>query len=613
MLKISLHIIFLLIPLLVICQNMQGKRYFDSDSLQIKEIFHYEISDSSLHGSYESFYPNGSLQIFGWYEENTPDSLWTYYYENGRKKAEGRFINGNPDGTWTYYFENGNIKSTGTLVNENKIGNWTFYFENGGEKSAGKFENNQKSGIWNYFYEDNSIKAQAIYSGNNATYKEFYPFGNTRMEGEMLNEKSTGEWMYYFETGEVEAAGNFENGLRVGPWKYYHKNGQERAVGTYKNGQRVGEWNYYHENGTLQQTGTLEEDQKDGYWKLFYPTGEVHGEVNFDKGSGMFSEYYTNGGKKSSGKLVNEKKEGKWIYYSEDGQIEGEADFKKGEGNYKGYYNDGTLKMEGPIIDDKRVGEWTLYNPDASLAGTYFPIYENEKPIFKTRQSSDSVSKDEDGFDKPEYKFKRRGLRYFQYRINEYQGVILGTNPVWLVSDELPIAIEYYKQERLGYELQFDILRNPFFVSNKNIENDVLFERGTRINLRQKFYHKDGKFGMFYFGHQVGYSRRNYTVNYLDQTIVFPGPQLEIGNMVESGFSYGIFIGSRWMRDVGDSGWTIDVFLGISGASRSYNKDTTEAIFDTYFDPKIRSSFHFPINFGINFGFAGPDNKSKTQ
>lgn len=606
------HIALLLSSFLVCSQNIQGKKYYDSDSTKIREIFHFNVEDSTLEGSYESFHLNGSLQTFGWYKANLPDSTWTYYYENGRKKATGKYRRGVPKAKWKYFFENGNIKSEGILDNKSKEGSWVFYFENGGEKSSGKFENDQKTSIWNYFYENQSIKAQAVYSGINGSYREFYPFGSVLMEGETENEKSVGEWIYYYESGETEAVGKFSNGLRTGPWQYYHKNGARKAVGDYETGVRNGEWNYYFENGTISQSGVLEHDQKDGYWKLFYPTGELQGEVTFDQGSGEFSEYYTNGGKKSSGKLVNEKKEGKWVYFSESGRVEGEASFETGAGNYKGYYPDGTLKMEGKIADDKRVGKWTLYNPDSSLAGTYSPIYENEKPIFKTRLSRDYQENENNRFDKPEYKFKSRGLRYFQNRINEYRAVILGTNPVWLVDDQLPIAIEYYMQERLGYEIQLDLIRNPFFSSNENIDDYFLFKRGTRVNLRQKFYHEDGKLGMFYFGHQASLSFVNYQVNHPD-TLIFPTFQ-KFGSMIESSWSYGVFIGNRWMRDVGDSGWTIDTFVGISVANRSYErKFEADPVLDVYFDPKVQSSLYFPVIFGINFGFAAPDNKSKTQ
>ena len=510
-------------------------------------------------------------------------------------------------------FRKWNSKSEGILKNTIKEGNWVFYFENGGEKSSGTFEGNQKTGIWNYFYENQNIKAQAVFNGTKGSYKEFYPFGGVLMEGEMLDEKSEGEWVYYYESGEVEAIGKFEKGLRTDLWEYFHKNGEKKAVGNYQNGIKEGQWKYYHENGSLSQAGIIEQDHKDGYWKLFYPTGEFQGEVTFDQGSGNFSEYYTNGGKKSSGQLVNEKKEGKWVYYSKSGQIEGEANFKSGTGYYKGYYPDGVLKIDGQIKNDKRVGKWMLYNPDESLAGTYSPIYENEKPIFKSRLSKDFSLNQDNRFDKPEYKFKKRGLRYFQNRINEYRAVILGTNPLWLIDNQLPIAIEYYMQERLGYEIQLDLTRDPFFTSNEKIADYTLFKRGVKINFKQKLYHEDGKLGMFYFGHQVSYNYVNYQVKNHPDTLIFPTFQ-KFGNMIESGGSYGIFIGNRWMKDIGDSGWTIDAFVGISVASRSYDrKFEADPVLDVYFDPKVQPSLHFPVIFGINFGFAGPDNKSQTQ
>ena len=387
-------------------------------------------------------------------------------------------------------------------------------------------------------------------------------------------------------------------------------------MGNYEKGKRNGEWKYFHENGSISESGNIVLDQKEGYWKLFYSTGEVKGEVTFNDGSGKFEEYYLNGGKKSEGQIIDEKKEGKWIYYAENGQLEGEADFENGEGNYNGYYPDGSLKIKGQMKGDKRVGKWTLYNPDGSVAGTYTPIYENEKPIFKTRLSRDVVAKsEEDRFDKPQYKYKKRGIRYFNPRINEYRAAILGTNPAWLIDSQLPIALEYYMQERLGYEIQLDILREPFFTSEDQIQNMDVYLRGTRLNLRQKFYHEDGRYGMFYFGHQLSLTYINHQLNNLDTTIIVPGPQPIFGNVIESRFGYGLFIGNRWMRDVGDSGITIDTFIGIQYVNRSFNQEfEANPFLDPFFEDILSESRNFfPIIFGVNIGFAWPDNKSVTQ
>lgn len=610
MLRLGTYIAISFIVGVIHGQIKQGKNYFDSDSTKIQEVYHYSMRDSSLQGPYESFYLNGSLKTYGWYKKDKADSVWDYYYENGRKKAEGRFKKGIPNGKWKYFYENGNIKSEGNLNGNSKEGQWKFYYETGGEKSDGNYKKDDKVGIWNYFFEDGSIKAQSVIENRTGTYTEFYPSGSRRMEGKNVDEKSEGEWIYYYESGEIEAIGGFEDGLKSGEWVYYHKNGGKAATGTYRNGARYGDWRYYHENGQLSQSGKVINDYKDGYWKLYYPTGEVMGEAQYDEGSGVFNEYYPSGSQKSKGQIVDSKKSGKWYYYSEKGHLEGQAELVDGEGEYIGYYPDGTIKMQGQIKDDKRVDEWTLYNPDGTTAGTYRPIYENEKPIFKTRITSDEI--DKELLDKPNYHPEKRGLRYFLPRVNEYKGIIIGSNPIWLTDDQLPIALEYYIQERLGYEIQFDMLRSPFFKSDSDIGDYQVYRRGAKVHFRQKFYHADSKIGMFYFGHEVNFKYLNNQVNHTD-TLIIQMPR-RFGNLVETSYGYGLFVGNRWMKDAGSSGLTIDAFLGVGVSARSFKKQYEPIqVLDNYFNQEIKSSVYFPIIFGLNIGFALTKSKSKTQ
>ncbi len=606
-----LYGIFLLIPFISSAQFRQGKNYFYGDTMRIKEIFYYSTQDSLLNGSYESFYLNGSLHTYGWFTENLPDSIWKYYHENGRPKAEGKYKKGVANGKWKYFYENGNIKSQGILRGSTKEGYWTFFYENGGEKSNGNYYSGKKNGIWNYFYEDESLKAQAYLENGKGRYTEFYPSGSRRMEGYNENDKCVGEWIYYFESGEVEAIGIFEDGLKTGAWTYFHKNGMIAAKGRYRRGRRTGSWIYYHQNGKVSQEGLIVNDQKEGYWKLFYPSGELKGEANFAGGTGAYNEYYPSGSRKSEGTLVNGQKDGKWSYYNENGRLEGEAVFDHGEGKYTGFYPEGNVKIIGKLKDEKRIGEWTLFNPDGSIAGTYHPIYESEKPIFKSRISEDPAYRD--AFDKPKYKFKKRGFRYFEPKINEYRGVILASNPTWLIANRLPIALEYYLQERLGYELQVDIIRNPFFKRDKDIPVYNVFRRGLKIQFRQKFYRQDGLLGMVYFGHQASFKYLNHQVNHIDTTMLNAKVNNH-GSLIENGFGYGIFVGNRWMRDAGNAGFTIDAFVGVSIEYRNFKKHYEPIpILDNYFEREIKSTIHFPVNFGINFGFVRPKSKSKTQ
>lgn len=596
----------IILVLLVISSSAHGQEifqkeiYFDSDSTVLKEVIHFKKKDSTLHGTYESFHLNGSLQTFGHYLNGQPDSVWVYYYQNGRKRAKGRFTEGRTDGKWTYYYENGNEKSSGILRNDVKHGTWTFYYESGKPKSTGTYYNDKKSGIWNYFYEDEILKAQAYYEEGSGLYKEFYPSGTMKMEGENKDEKSEGEWSYYYESGELQARGDFKSGLRVGEWIYYHPNGEKAAVGKFIEGHEDGVWKHYFEDGSLSAEGSMESGEKDGFWKLYYPTGEVKGEADYNTGDGEYIEYYPSGKRKTSGQILDGKKHGSWVFYSEEGLIDGKADFSKGEGTYTGYYPDGSLKMKGDMKDDRRVGEWELYNTDGTLAGTYKPIYENEAPIFKTRESESFA--EPSGSDKPQYLFKNKKIRYFTSTINEYQGVIVGGNPAGAFIGKLPIALEFYQQERLGYELQFILHRDPFFTPEANIPLDNVFTRGGTIQLRQKFYHPDRKLGMWYFGHLLGYGNLTHSVRTIDENL-----EVTLGEVTENRYYYGIIVGDRWMQRFADSGFTVDGYVGLGIGRRTFTKNyTASQEVDSAFRNTIKDQPYFPVLIGLNIGFIGP-------
>ncbi len=578
----------------------QKEIYFDSDSSVLKEVIHFKVADSTLHGTYESFHLNGSLQTFGHYLNGQPDSLWTYYYLNGRKQAEGRFKEGITNGKWTYFYENGSEKSAGILRDNIKQGNWTFYYENGKKKSTGTYYDDQKNGIWNYFYEDEMLKAQAYYDQGAGIYKEFYPSGSVKMEGENKDEKSEGAWTYYYESGEIQAQGEFESGLRVGEWIYFHPNGKKAAVGKFIKGEEEGIWKHYFDDGSLSAEGAMENGEKDGFWKLYYPTGEVKGEGNYHIGDGEYTEYYPSGKLKTKGQIAAGKKDGSWIFYSEEGLIDGRAEFKEGDGVYTGYYPDGSVKMKGDMKDDRRIGEWELYDQEGLLAGTYKPIYEDEAPIFKTRQSETFT--EPSGSDKPEYLFPKRKIRYFTSGINEYQGIIIGGNPAGVLLNRVPVAVEFYQQERLGYELQFILEREPFFIANQNVGLNNVYSRGGTIQFRQKFYHPDRKLGMWYFGHLIGYGHLTHSVRTLNENF-----EVVTGGVNENRYFYGLMVGSRWLQRIADSGLTIDGYLGIGIGSRSFSKDySSSPELDASLNGSIQEQSYFPLLIGLNIGFVGP-------
>ena len=605
--------IWLLGPLYFLqAQTFESRTYYDEGKTQLKQVITLRAADSIAHGPFFNYFQSGSPGISGHYMEGLPDSLWVYYFENGKKKSSGYFRQGDQTGLWDYFFESGALKASGDLVKGQKSGFWSNYFENGNEKSSGGYFRDLKEGIWNYFFEDGTVKAQAYYEKGNGVYKQFYPSGELRMEGFNEDGKSAGDWKYYYETGETQAEGKFKDGLRDGLWKFYHRNGQVSAQGAYQDGKKAGLWTYFYENGQKSGEGVLVADQRDGQWNLYYESGEIKAKSAYTQGDGIFTEYYPSGKQKSKGEILEGKRHGKWIFFNENGVLDGEAVFDRGIGEYTGYYPNQQVKMKGPMEGEKRTGEWQLYNPDGSFAGIYKPIYEEDRPVFRIAQPGRASAFDRNPVDKPEYLFKDKSIRYFKKKINEFHAVIIGTNPAWMLLDEFPIAVEYYFQERLGHELQIVYHRAGFFESVENLNFNETYSRGVSFRLRQKFYSLEQNFGLFYFGHQASLTLRNHRSNVQDTTAL-PFDRLNIRSDEIIG-TYGLFVGTRWMRVTRNPGFSIDAYVGVDIGFRRWDPLYVDrAQFDPVFESYDQSRVFFPIQFGLNFGGVFSTKANSTQ
>lgn len=591
-------------------QGLAIRTYHDQNQTILKEIFFISDSTSAeLNGPYKSYYINGKLEKQGFYKHNQPDSLWIFYFENGGIKMQGTLKNGMNHGLWQYYFENGNLNMTGIIIDAFKEGNWKYYYENGNLKSEGNFLNDKREGIWNYFYEEGQLKAQAFYEKDSGKYTEFYASGKIKAEGINSQGTSHGPWIFFYENGQTMAKGNFDQGRRTGPWIYFFENGEKSAEGQYDAGEKEGKWVHYHENGQISSEGAIKEGKKEGYWKFFNRNGTFNAEGVFVRDDGKYKEYYESGKLKTDGNIKNGKNHGKWKYYYENGSLEGECDFVDGDGEYTGYHPDGTIKMKGRIANGANVGIWELYEGDGTLAGYYRPYYEDNKPVYKLVDKGDSEKR---GNTKPAYKFKSYKSRYFDPVINEYNGFILSTNPFSMFFGELPILLEYYIEERLGYELQIGMIRNPFFTKAETIDVNKVFDRGFNIALKQKFYHPEGKFGMFYFGHEVRLTSLNHYANVIDSTVTDLGIVYQAHRIQtkETRFEYAFFVGDRWMHLFGEryknnyNGFTIDAFVGFGFGYRLYQeKYAHKPEYDAVFNDLNTSKFAITPRLGVTFGF----------
>lgn len=583
---------------------------YDSMDQQVKEkYFVKEDNPLILDGDYESYYLDGKVKSKGQYQNNKPTGIWYYYFENEKLKMESD-LSGDEGGYWKYYFENGKVSQEGVLIDGKKTGLWEFYYESGQLKSKGYYKDDKREGNWNIYYEDNTLKAQAIYENDIAWYREFYPSGELKMEGKISSGKSDSTWTHYYKNGNIKAKGEEKNGLKEGEWSYFHENGEKESEGLYENGQKNGRWKYFYSDGALNAEGELVDDQKEGYWKLYYNSGVSLAEGIYDKGTGKYTEFYESGKVKVKGFVKEGVNDSTWTFFYEDGAIEGKCDYKEGEGEYTGFYKNGEQKMKGTLENGAKTGVWELFDEKGKLAGLYKTYYDKDEPVIiePKEKAIKEEPKREAESSKPSYNFKqKRRISYLEPRLNEYRSFILSTNPLQTLFGSIPIALEYYFQERLGYELKVALIRDPFYTANKQVPTDVAYQRGFFIDFRQKFYFEKNIYGLLYFAHELRYTRSSYGANLSDPVLNrFFKPSLN-----EDLIEYSIVFGDRIMESRANKGFTLDVWGGLGIGYRSISKNWTNipAVTNAYSNVD-QDPISIPIRIGITLGYVFKYNPS---
>jgi len=569
--------------------------YHDDEKKQLKEV--YQVRDTVtniLEGKYISYYLNGNIESQGQFENNETVGGWDFYYETGKLKMTGTLKPNSNDGYWEYYYENGNKSMEGEISNKKRRGEWKIYYESGEIKEKGKFVNNKREALWYTYYEDGKTKAETGYTYGKGQSTEYYPTGDKRAEGSLSGVKKVDDWHYYYKDGKLQAEGRYENGKKVGEWVYYHRNGAVSATGSFDDGEAHGEWTYYYESGEVSSKGAFVEGDKSGYWGVFFENGELKGETTFVDGEGTYREYYPSGKLKVKGPVANGVSEGHWQYYYEGGDIEGECDFREGRGTYYGYYPDGTLQTKGVIDEGQKVGRWELYDKKGNLSGYYKPIYDE----YEIDEEDLKIARPKRDYGVADYRYSNKRITYFDSKINEFQGVIISFNPLGSFIGRVPFGAEFYMQERLGHEFEFEGIRDPFFTSDNDVPLNDTFSRGYSIAVKQKFYNKYGDFGLWYFGHEIRFTNLSHFANI--ESAVVPDNEIKV-SASEQKFEYSVLLGFRLMQNTDAKGFTIDAYVGAGAGYRDFNVADN---FDPAFEDLRQSPVTFKLSFGLNFGYT---------
>lgn len=582
---------------------------------KLKSVFHVlKVDENIMHGKMISYYESGKVISEGEYIMNEPRGPWKYYFEDGKLKMEADLKN-SKEGYWKYLYENGSIKQEGNIIDNKQEGYWKFYFENGNTKSEGFYKEGVKEAKWNYYYEDAALKAEVVYKNGGGYYKGYFVDGGIKMEGEIVNNQSEGNWKYYYPSGKLQAEGYELHGVKNGHWNFYFENGQRSSHGNYVDGKQHDDWTYFYDNGTISSLGAHYEGDKDGHWELFHKNGAFKGESDYKRGDGEHKEYYENGVLKVKGQIKDNKNNAVWFYYYADGSLEGKCDFNEGKGNYIGYYKNGNVRMKGRIEDNLKIGIWELFNEDGSLAGYYKTLYdESGNEIFKKKSvndddfSSDSIITNPAVVKLPDYKYKpkkKSKIKWFNSKINEYEGLIIGTNPLDFVNSKLPVSVEYYYQERMGFEMEYTIIRNPFFLSDNKIPENIVFNRGQAIDFAQRLYEPAKAYGMLYYGHRVRFKTNVFSAFATDTLPIVPA--VEKINARENSVEYLLMFGNRvFSQSYSRAGFTFDIFITAGVGYRWFMKQYTETptrkdLFKKVPQEKIFIPYRLEFSFGYLF------------
>lgn len=567
-------------------------KYYDKDSTSIKEVFYYHVNLKKIDSLYVSYYLGGAKKSEGYYTQGEMSGAWKHYYENGNIKAQGDYAKNKQDGLWKYYYENGTLSMEGAMKAGKKNDHWKTYYENTLLKSEGSYNNGKQDGNWNYYNESGLKKGSATLDNGNGEYNEFHDNGNVKVNGYIKDGVSDSLWTYYYPDGSIQSEGQEKNGQRNGEWKSYHKNGVVSENGNYKNGKPAGNWQHFHENGKISAEGEHKAGQKEGKWSYYYDTGELKGESEFvPSGDGDIKEYFPNGKLKSRGKVKNGQNSGKWEYFYESGEKEGEAEYDNGSGKYTGYYPNGVKKMEGNVSDGTKVGTWSLYDEQGILTGNYINM--NEPTPDETSPAEPPVNTNKKESTRKPYVPKKPGKQRYRgkYGYNLYKSFIVGINPTAVFADQMPIYVEYYIEKKMGFEIQYTFIKEPFFRNHNKPSLDVRYSSGYAITFKHKFYRspKPNK-GMWYLAYDLRYATGDFSTKFEDSTQNYKETKL-VKNA--RGIEVTAQFGDRFIKKFNKPGFTLDVFLGIG---LNYTLINQNYISSSYYEDRFDNKTAFPLS-----------------
>lgn len=186
---------------------------------------------------------------------------WIKTDKNGVKIFEGNFVDGLETGTFEYFYPDGTIKIRNVYKTPGTYCSHEAFDEKGNRLAEGFYNKRNRDGEWRFYTEEGKLIKIANY---NMGIKEgahiiFTSKGDTAEVCNWSDNRRNGRWWKRVGTNGY-ITGIYSKGSLEGRLTEYDNNGQLVREGFYINGRKDGQYKYF-ENNQL----TVDETWKDGY------------------------------------------------------------------------------------------------------------------------------------------------------------------------------------------------------------------------------------------------------------------------------------------------------------------------------------------------------------
>lgn len=186
---------------------------------------------------------------------------WIRTDKNGAKIFEGDFKDGQETGTFNYYYPDGTLRLRNTYSIPGKYCKHEAYDEKGHLLATGFYNQKNRDSVWSYYNENGTlIKVASFRMGiKQGPHIIFTSKGDTAEYTTWKDNHRNGRWWKRVgENGYI--TGTYVHGGLEGRLVEYDENGKLCRDGNYKNGNKNGSYRYY-EGGKL----TIDETWNDGF------------------------------------------------------------------------------------------------------------------------------------------------------------------------------------------------------------------------------------------------------------------------------------------------------------------------------------------------------------